>query len=120
MKVCALSELPEVGAKGVAYAGQERLFVVRREGCVYAYHDACPHYGDTTLPWRQDAYLDPSGEHIMCAAHGALFEISTGRCVSGPCEGQYLTSMPVYINDADEVVVTLNGTDSQIRSDSSS
>ena len=30
--------------------------------------------------------------------HGALFEIDTGRCVAGPCTGQSLKPVNVYVD----------------------
>ena len=36
---------------------------------------------------------------ILCATHGAAFEIETGSCVSGPCEGDSLTPYPVTVVD---------------------
>ena len=39
--------------------GRTKAFVVRprRRGC-FAYWDACPHYGDTPMAWRTNAYLE--------------------------------------------------------------
>lgn len=45
--------------------------------------DARPHQG-TPMAWRKDAYLDAAGERIVCAAHGAQFEIDSGLCTLGP------------------------------------
>lgn len=92
VRLCAASELPEGSAKGFAQLG---LFAVRFQGDVHAYKDACPHYGNTPLAWRQDAYLNADGTRIVCAAHGAQFEPDTGLCVVGPCLGQFLRAVPV-------------------------
>jgi nitrite reductase/ring-hydroxylating ferredoxin subunit len=51
------------------------------------------------LPWRRDAYLDASGEHVVCAAHGALFDPLTGVCTLGPCLGDSLTPVALRIDD---------------------
>ena len=37
-----------------------------------------------------DQFLSADLQLIVCATHGAQFEIHTGRCVSGPCLGQSL------------------------------
>jgi len=42
-----------------------------------------------------DDYLTPGGDLIGCTWHGALFAISNGACVGGPCAGTGLTSWPV-------------------------
>ena len=98
--LCYLEELPEDSARGFdpQAQGVDSLFVVRKHNKVFAYLDACPHYqGETSLPWRKDAYLDESAEFIVCAAHGARFEIDTGLCVRGPCMGQTLVGVPLQI-----------------------
>ncbi|HEU4460047.1 MAG TPA: Rieske (2Fe-2S) protein [Methylibium sp.] len=94
------AEVPEGGARGYAEAG---VFVVRHRGRLHAYLDACPHYGDTPLAWRRDAYLDAAGRRIVCAAHGAQFEIASGRCILGPCLGQSLTAVPIRVNAAGDI-----------------
>jgi len=38
-------------------------------------------------------------EYIMCANHGALFEIDTGLCVYGPCKKQSLTAVPFSVKE---------------------
>jgi nitrite reductase/ring-hydroxylating ferredoxin subunit len=98
--LCNLDELAESSAKGFDPQGQGRdtLFVVRKGGKVVAYRDECPHYqGTTSLPWRKDAYLDRKTEFIVCAAHGAEFEIDSGLCVHGPCIGESLVSVALRI-----------------------
>jgi nitrite reductase/ring-hydroxylating ferredoxin subunit len=104
MRLCRLDEVPDGGARGfdLLDAGRDTVFVVRRGRTLRAYENRCPHL-DTPLPWRKDAYLDAAGDHIVCAAHGALFEIESGRCVLGPCLGEALTPVPTRI-DADHGV----------------
>ena len=75
--------------------GQDTVFIVRHRGRLHAYEDRCPHYGDTPLAWRRHAYLNGDRSRIVCAAHGAQFDIETGECVLGPCLGQRLTPVPV-------------------------
>ena len=101
LRLCHLDELPEGTAKGFDPQGRgiDSVFVVRRAGELFAYRDACPHYqGATSLPWRKDAYLDSKGQFIVCAAHGAEFEIDTGFCVHGPCAGESLTRVPLHLS----------------------
>ncbi|MDC8831866.1 Rieske (2Fe-2S) protein [Alteromonas gilva] len=100
IRLCELSELAR-GPLGFDPFddGQDTVFAVLKDGKVYAYTDICPHYGDTTLPWKKNAYLDHAEKHIVCAAHGALFTIEDGLCVSGPCRGQFLAAVPVTIKN---------------------
>ncbi len=75
---------------GMAFFG----FVVRKDGEVYAYENFCPHAG-RQLNWGPDRFLTRDQSLIMCAAHGALFEIATGLCAAGPCVGERLVRLTV-------------------------
>lgn len=104
MRLCHLDDLPDGGSRGfdTRRCGQDTLLVVRRGERLHAYADACPHHG-TPMAWRKDAYLDRSGHHIVCAAHGALFDIATGLCVLGPCLGDALQPVGLTLHDNGEV-----------------
>jgi nitrite reductase/ring-hydroxylating ferredoxin subunit len=98
MHLCHLDALPDGGARGFdpQRRGQDSLLLVRRGRQVFAWADACPHHG-TPLAWRKDAYLNASADRIVCAAHGALFEIDSGLCTLGPCLGDRLQALPITL-----------------------
>ena len=66
-----------------------RGFIVRRGQSVYAYQNTCVHVGHP-LNWLPDGFLTKDGAAIVCASHGARYEIDTGRCFAGPCTGKSL------------------------------
>lgn len=92
--LCRADELAEGGSRGFdpTHSGRDTLFVVRRNG-LRAYRNACPHWAGTSMAWRKDAFLNADATRIVCAAHGAQFDIDTGRCTLGPCLGQSLTRL---------------------------
>ena len=97
--ICPLYELADPGAKGFTMGGGDwplRGFVVRRGDQVRAYVNHCPHAG-FPLNGRPDGFLAPDAPLILCSMHGALFEIETGRCISGPCDGLKLRELPVRV-----------------------
>jgi len=97
--ICPLHELADPGAKGFTMGEGDwplRGFVVRRGSLVRAYVNHCPHAG-FPLNWAPDAFLAPGAPLILCSMHGALFEMESGRCVSGPCEGLGLRALPVRV-----------------------
>jgi nitrite reductase/ring-hydroxylating ferredoxin subunit len=97
--ICPLHELADPGAKGFTLGSGDwplRGFVVRQGDCVRAYVNYCPHAG-FPLNWTPDGFLAPEAPLILCAMHGALFEIETGFCVSGPCAGRKLRALPVSV-----------------------
>ncbi len=104
MRLCHIDDLPDGGSRGFdpQRGGQDTLLVVRQGGELFAYADACPHHG-TPMAWRKHAYLDAAGQHIVCAAHGALFDITSGLCVLGPCLGDRLSPVALKIQENGEV-----------------
>lgn len=99
VRLCHESELSERQARGFdpAGCGRDTMFVVRRNG-LHAYRNVCPHWANTSMAWRKDAYLNADGTRIVCAAHGAQFEIATGVCAVGPCIGEALTRVPLVVS----------------------
>jgi nitrite reductase/ring-hydroxylating ferredoxin subunit len=104
--LCRFEELPDGGSRGFDPdgRGQPSVFAVRRADAVHVYADACPHHG-TAMAWRRDEYLNAAGDRIVCAAHGALFEIETGLCVLGPCLGERLEAVPWRMTAGELIVL---------------
>jgi nitrite reductase/ring-hydroxylating ferredoxin subunit len=94
-RLCATHEITDPGARGFSLmleSGPLDLFIVCSKGEFRAWRNSCPHRG-TPLDWNPDEFLDDECEHIVCATHGAFFDIENGRCLSGPCNGQGLTPL---------------------------
>jgi nitrite reductase/ring-hydroxylating ferredoxin subunit len=75
-----------------------RGFVVRQGHDVYAYQNFCMHAGHP-LNYKPDSFLTRDGTRIICASHGALYEIDSGICVAGPCPGKKLRGIAVEVRD---------------------
>lgn len=105
--LCQVDDLPESAARGFDpwSQGRDSMFVVRHAGRIHAYLDECPHIEGARMAWRKDGYLSGDRLHIVCHAHGARFDVETGLCVLGPCEGQLLTSIPLKILSNGELVI---------------
>ncbi len=69
------------------------VFVVKQDGQPFVYKNECPHLG-VNLEFNENDFLDSEGQLIQCSTHGALFNISNGHCLSGPCQGESLTALP--------------------------
>lgn len=100
MLLCRPEELAEGQSRGFVI-DDLRILLVRRHGQVHAYENRCPHRG-IPLEWVPDQFLDHSGSLIQCAAHGALFLIESGECVTGPCVGEALEPVTV-LEDSDGI-----------------
>ena len=75
-----------------------RGFVVRQGETVHAYENYCMHVGHP-LNWMPHEFLSKDRKSIICASHGAQYEIDTGLCFAGPCLGKSLRRIAVKIRD---------------------
>lgn len=91
--LCYADELSEGSSRGFA---SSRAFAVKQRGKIYVYRNSCPHL-EIPLEWVEHQFLDSSDSMIQCANHGALFVITSGQCVSGPCSGRQLQPIPYQI-----------------------
>jgi len=80
-------------------------FLVNVAGEVHAWVNRCRHV-PLTMDWVEGRFLDESGNYIVCATHGALYEPATGECVSGPPFGRFLTRVPLRI-EGDRLIATV-------------
>ncbi len=79
------------------------VVVLRRGEQVYAYRNLCPHAG-RFLNWAPGRFLFDQGR-LVCAAHGAVFEVDSGTCVDGPCRGSALVPVPVRWLDGGRLAI---------------
>jgi nitrite reductase/ring-hydroxylating ferredoxin subunit len=78
-------------------------FVVRVGDRIHAYQNFCVHVGHP-LNWSPDDFLTADKDRIVCASHGALYDIETGACAGGPCRGKALRRVDCEIRDGVVVV----------------
>jgi nitrite reductase/ring-hydroxylating ferredoxin subunit len=103
--LCPLESIPDPGAKefrAMVDGEARRVFVVRRRGEVFGYVNSCPHVG-APLNLEDDKFLDLFQTSILCANHFALFDMDSGRCTRGPCNGRSLQQFPVEVKDGNVV-----------------
>lgn len=101
IQLCHISELQTIDSRGfelTEISPQHNIFIVRNGNTIVAYRNSCPH-NFAPLNWSPDIFLSYDNEYIQCANHGALFEINTGHCIYGPCNGQYLQRINLEIDN---------------------
>lgn len=101
IEVCALGELGDPGCREFRIGDGDwpfRGFVVRKGDAVYAYQNFCVHVGHP-LNWIPDGFLNRDESAILCASHGAQYEIETGLCFAGPCVGKSLRPVDCEVRD---------------------
>lgn len=100
-EICALDDLDDPGARGFTLGqGKTRrdIFLVRKDGAVFAYLNRCPH-ANQPLDARPGRFLTQDETRIICGGHAALFRIEDGLCTSGPCAGEHLERIAVEVVD---------------------
>ena len=107
-KLIKYDELPDPGSKGLIVkinSAEIRLFLVKNNDQIYIYKNSCPHTLGP-LDWLPDSFLSEDKKYIMCANHGALFQIDDGMCVYGPCKNQKLQKLSYTINNGSIYLLT--------------
>jgi len=82
--------------EGIQYDG----FLLWHEGQVFAYENRCRHI-PISLDYGDGHFLSGDEKYIVCQTHGATYEPETGKCISGPCVGARLTTLPIEVNGAE-------------------
>lgn len=103
MRLIALNDIaPGSFAELEAMIGDdaESLILYRDADEVRAWLNVCPHAG-RRLDWAPGQFLKSKDGHLVCAAHGASFELQRGDCVAGPCRGDSLRAVPVQVRDGE-------------------
>jgi nitrite reductase/ring-hydroxylating ferredoxin subunit len=76
----------------------ESLILYRDGDAVRAWLNVCPHAG-RRLDWAPGKFLKSKDGLLVCAVHGASFELQQGQCVAGPCRGDALRPVAVVVRD---------------------
>ena len=101
-RLVALDQIEDGGLLEVegTVAGDAESLVLHREGDrVRGWFNVCPHAG-RRLDWAPGKFLRSEGL-LVCAAHGASFELAGGECVAGPCRGASLRAVALEVRDGD-------------------
>lgn len=79
--------------------GDAESLIVHRDGAgVRAWLNVCPHAG-RRLDWAPGKFLRNKDGQLVCAVHGATFELAGGVCVAGPCRGAALRAVAVDVRE---------------------
>lgn len=89
---------PGVRFEIVYFGAPAPAFVVRWEGRVYGYLNRCGHM-PMELDWQPGAFFGADGRDLVCSTHGAVYAVTDGRCLGGPCDGRPLVRLSVAERD---------------------
>ena len=103
MRRSALNDIADGGfaeVEAMIDGDAESLVLYRLGDEVRAWLNVCPHAG-RRLDWAPGQFLKSKDGHLVCAAHGASFELDRGDCVAGPCRGDALRAVQVQVRDGE-------------------
>ncbi|HMM24026.1 Rieske (2Fe-2S) protein [Pseudoxanthomonas mexicana] len=103
MRLSALNDIADGGfaeVEATIDGDAESLVLYRLGEEVRAWLNVCPHAG-RRLDWAPGQFLKSKDGHLVCAAHGASFELDRGDCVAGPCRGDALRAVQVQVRDGE-------------------
>lgn len=80
-----------------------RGILVKRDDRYYAYQNMCKHL-PITLDLNDDNFFSHDEKYLQCQMHGAMYEVETGLCIGGPCEGASLNSLKI-IEEPDQLII---------------
>ena len=89
MRLSALNDIADGGfaeVEAMIDGDAESLVLYRLGEEVRAWLNICPHAG-RRLDWAPGQFLKSKDGHLVCAAHGASFDLDRGDCIAGPCRG---------------------------------
>lgn len=106
--VCRTIEIDDGQASGftlmrVGENGEAKpwpILITRKANQFFGFENACPHQG-TRLDTRPGNFMDEEENFLECGKHQAKFDLDTGHCFIGPCQGKALTPIPLVIDDGD-------------------
>lgn len=101
LSLCRLDAISDGGAIAVDTSNEGEplnLIVLRRGDEVFAYNNVCAHAG-RRLDYAPGQFLVRE-DRLICAAHGAVFDVCSGVCREGPGGGS-LSIVAVHVVDGE-------------------
>ena len=92
--LCEVKDVTATGKEVCLKTDHGSIYVMlfQHAGNVRAFLNVCPHQG-RPLNWAPDRFLFSPERLLVCAQHGATFELDSGECVAGPCRGARLRQL---------------------------
>jgi len=98
-RLCSLDQFKHSQIEPDALLSNDHAFIViKHRGKIFVYKNSCPHL-NKRLSSQRLTILDAGQDFIQCTRHNALFTLSQGECIKGPCYGQKLEKVAHIIRD---------------------
>jgi 3-phenylpropionate/trans-cinnamate dioxygenase ferredoxin subunit len=77
IEVAQVNEVPTGTMKSYS-AGGKQILIANIDGKLYAINGVCTHAGGDLSKGKLE------GKIVTCPRHGSKFDVTTGKCISGP------------------------------------
>ena len=96
--LCKIGEIGETGKEVSLFSNSTRYFIMLfpYAGAFRAFLNVCPHQGKSLNLAPNQFTFSPEGL-LVCAHHGACFELDSGQCMDGPCLGARLRQFNISL-----------------------
>jgi cytochrome b6-f complex iron-sulfur subunit len=91
-----VADFPPGSAKNFKFGSVPGLFIHSNDGKLFAYNAKCSHLG-CTVQYKPDI------SNIYCACHGGVYDVTSGKNISGPPPAPLDKLVAVVVND--EIVI---------------
>jgi nitrite reductase/ring-hydroxylating ferredoxin subunit len=91
----------KIRIRGQVFSG----LVVKENDRYFAYENLCQHL-PITLDLNGSEFFSNDKKYLQCHMHGAMYEIQSGLCIAGPCQGARLVALEI-VEDETHVVVKI-------------
>jgi len=97
LRLADAADVPDGGALVIEAEGVG-VVLTRRGDAVYGFRNRCTH-ADYPLQRADGRVLVQERRFLVCGAHGASYDLETGACAGGPCNGRALTRIAVRVRE---------------------
>jgi len=101
--LCEIAEVGDNGKEVCVHSASGPVYVMLfpYQGSIRAYINECPHQR-MPLNWAPDTFMMRGQALLICAHHGARFDLGSGKCMGGACRGEHLQPLQISL-DGDSI-----------------
>jgi nitrite reductase/ring-hydroxylating ferredoxin subunit len=107
--ICGTNEIADAVGIGFTLMKKEpngepkpwHILIARKGKNFYGYENACPHQGERLDINNPGHFMDEDENFLECGVHQAKFDLDTGKCFIGPCQGKSLPTLQLVVDDGD-------------------
>jgi len=97
--LCKITDVGEGGKEVCVQSASGPVYIMLfpYQGAIRAFVNECPHLR-MPLNWAPDTFMLRGQSLLICAHHGAQFDLGSGKCIGGACRGTDLKRVRISIN----------------------